>query len=127
MLPDRRISEEEPCPVRDEVLGELYRASKLGLPLLVETVEPELRAMLALFCYRKSHLHSLGVTIAASCSKNDLIRLGTAGEVLFLTSWEAPPPPKPGTYYENRRKITLATGCIRKMAPINDELDEAVA
>jgi hypothetical protein len=26
MLPDRRIPEDEVCPVRDDLLGELYRA-----------------------------------------------------------------------------------------------------
>ena len=28
MLPDRRMSEDEVCPIRDELLGELYRADE---------------------------------------------------------------------------------------------------
>ena len=45
------------CPVREELLGELYRANEHGLPRLVESVSSDVRAKLALFCYRRSHLH----------------------------------------------------------------------
>ena len=31
MLPERRMFEEEHCPVTDKVLGELYRSSAHGL------------------------------------------------------------------------------------------------
>ena len=83
---------EDVCPIREELLGELYRANKLGLPVLVATVPPHLRAMLALFCYRRSHLHSLGLAIAASCNA--------------------------------KRKVTLASGLLRTMAPLEDEPDD---
>src|ERR1700712_4876463 len=79
------------CPVRDELLGELYRASEHGLPQLVESVSSDVRAMLALFCYRKSHLHSLALAIAASCSERELIQLGgRVGSTLYALSREAP-------------------------------------
>jgi hypothetical protein len=128
MHADHRMSDDENCPVGDELLGEMYRASEASLPVLVATVEPDLRAMLALFCYHRSHLHSLGRSIAASCSADELVRVGGAvGAALFATSRE-PVPPKPGTYYSNRRKVTLSTGSIRKMAPLDDDDgDEAVA
>jgi hypothetical protein len=32
---------DEICPVREELLGELYSASKLGMPVLVATVPPD--------------------------------------------------------------------------------------
>ena len=51
----------------------MYRASPGGLPLLVESVSSDVRAMLALFCYRRSHLHPLAVSIAASCTERELI------------------------------------------------------
>ena len=56
MFSSRDAFENDFCPVRDELLGEMYRASEHGLPKLVESVSPEVRAMLALFCYRRSHL-----------------------------------------------------------------------
>ena len=61
MFSSRDAFENDFCPVRDELLGEMYRANANGLPLLVESVSSEVRAMLALFCYRRSHLHSLAI------------------------------------------------------------------
>ena len=76
MFSSREAFENDFCPVRDELLGEMYRANENGLPKLVESVSSEVRAMLALFCYRRSHLHSLALSIAASCSERELIQLG---------------------------------------------------
>ena len=127
MLTDRYKSEDEVCPVCDELLGELYSASKLGLPVLVASVAPDIRAMLALFCYRRSHLHTMGLAIAASCDEGDLVRAGgRVGAVLFARSREAPPPPPVASHYANRQNITLATGPLRKMDPIDDGPDEEV-
>jgi len=40
--------------------------------------------MLALFCYRRSHLHTLAQAIAASCSERELIQLGgRVGSTLY--------------------------------------------
>src|ERR1700685_4006435 len=72
MLSSRDAYENDFCPVRDELLGEMYRASEHGLPQLVESVTPDVRAMLALFCYRRSHLYALALTIAGSCNEQDL-------------------------------------------------------
>ena len=114
---------EDVCPVREELLGELYRANKHGLPVLVATVPPQLRAMLALFCYRRSHLHSLGLAIAASCEEDDLIRLGgRVGMTLATRSREEQPPALAPS--NAKRKITLATGLLRTMAPLEDEPDD---
>jgi hypothetical protein len=124
MLADQYLTDDEECPVRDELLGELYAANKHGLPALVATVPPTARAMLALFCYHRSHLHSLGLAIAATCDEDDLVRLGgRVGAALFARSQEAPKPAPLASHNTNRRKITLATGPLRIMAPIDDELD----
>ena len=63
MFSSRDAFENDFCPVRDELLGEMYRANANGLPLLVESVSSEVRSMLALFCYRRSHLHSLALIL----------------------------------------------------------------
>jgi hypothetical protein len=47
-----------------------------GLPHLVASVSSDVRAMLALFCYRRSHLHALAISIASSCSERELIEFG---------------------------------------------------
>ena len=68
MFSSRDAYDSETCPVEDELLGELYRANEHGLARLVESVSSEVRAKLALFCYRRSHLHSLALAIACHCS-----------------------------------------------------------
>ncbi|MCK1457577.1 hypothetical protein IVB34_04165 [Bradyrhizobium sp. 2] len=90
MFSSRDAYESDFCPVRDELLGEMYRASESGLPRLVESVSPDARARLALFCYRRSHLHSLAVAIAASCNERDLIdNGGRVGSTLYALSRES--------------------------------------
>ena len=89
MFSSREAFENDFCPVRDELLGEMYRANENGLPQLVESVSSDVRAMLALFCYRRSHLHSLALSIAASCSERELIQLGgRVGSTLYALSRE---------------------------------------
>jgi hypothetical protein len=127
MLASQYMPDDDICPVREELLGELYGASKLGLSALLATVPPRTRAMLALFCYHRSHLHSMGLAIAASCEEDDLVRFGgRVGANLFTRSQETQQPPAP--QHVNRRKITLASGQLRNMAPLeDDEPDEDVA
>ena len=40
MLAGHYMPDDDVCPVGDELLGELYSASKLGLPVLVAAVPP---------------------------------------------------------------------------------------
>src|SRR4030081_2709611 len=90
MFSSRDAYENDFCPVRDELLGEMYRASDNGLPRLVESIASNVRAMLALFCYRRSHLHSLALSIAASCSERELIQMGgRVGSTLYALSRDA--------------------------------------
>ena len=86
-----RDAYDESCPVGDELLGQMYRASEHGLPVLMESVSSDARAMLALFCYRRSHLHSLALSIAASCTERELVNFGgRVGSTLYALSREAP-------------------------------------
>ena len=127
MFSSREAFENDFCPVRDELLGEMYRANDNGLPQLVESVSSEVRAMLALFCYRRSHLHSLAVSIAASCSERELIQLGgRVGTTLYAQSREATRS-APSSAYGNRKPITLSTKPLSAVAPIEDEVDDDLA
>ena len=125
MLPEHRVLlEDEPCPVADEILGEMYRASAHGLDELIATVSPAARALLAVYCYRRAHLASIGLAIAATCDKDDLsLYGGNAGTVLFERSREDPQASSPDTHSSRRRRITLAEGPLRQLSPIEDEAD----
>jgi hypothetical protein len=113
------------CPVRDELLGELCRANDLLVPGFVSTLAPDIRALLALFCYRRSHLHSMGLAIAASCDEDNLVWAGgSVGAFIFTCSREAAPQ-KVLSPRADRRKITLATGILRVFAGDDEMVQEA--
>lgn len=117
MLPEQRV-EDEPCPVTDQMLGEIYRAGEHGLNELIATVPPKARALLAVFCYRRAHLASIGLAIAASCEEDDLTSLGgNAGAMLFERSRKAPQSRLADAGTSNRRKITVAVGPLRTPIP----------
>ena len=125
MFSSRDAFENDFCPVRDELLGEMYRANENGLPQLVESVSSEVRAMLALFCYRRSHLHALALSIAASCSERELIQFGgRVGSTLYALSREPGRALGASSSYGNRKPITLSTKPLCTFAPIEDELDD---
>jgi hypothetical protein len=124
MFSSRDAYESDFCPVRDELLGEMYRASESGLPRLVESVSPEARARLALFCYRRSHLHSLAVAIAASCSERELVEVGgRVGSTLYALSRAGTAKSTP-SLSGGRKPITLSTKPLSVLAPLDDELDD---
>ena len=105
------LPSEEFCPVSDKLLGRLYRSSPEGLVVLVRTVPPNTRAMLAYYCSRRAHLESLGFYIARTCSQEDLYDVaGRAGWDLFARAQaeavKIAEPPKP----KSRHGVTLATG-----------------
>ena len=114
--------------VPDDLIGRLYRASESTVFDLLPELSLQDRAYLAMFCYRKSHLHRIGLAIAATCDENVLVQTwGTAlGQTLFAQSREAPPAPAraPG---QHRAKITLATlGGSSPWVGADDDEDEVV-
>jgi hypothetical protein len=81
---------------------------------------PWRRTFDALFCYRRSHLHSIGLAIAASCDKDSLVWAGgSVGAFVFACSREASPR-EVQSARADRRKITLATGVLRMFADDDD-------
>src|ERR1700686_5448233 len=125
MFSSRDAFENDFCPVRDELLGEMYRANENGLPKLVESVSSEVRAMLALFCYRRSHLHSLALSIAGNSSKRQLLQWGgPVGSTFSGLSRKPAALSAPSSSYGNRKPITLSTKPLSTFSPLDDELDE---
>jgi hypothetical protein len=112
------------CPIPEGLFGQLYRAHAQGLPELVETIPSQTRAMLALFCYRRAHLHALSLTIASTCSELELVEAGgRAGAVLFELARQPEAPA--ATHHENgRRKISLAKGPLWHPAPLEDDYED---
>jgi hypothetical protein len=124
MFPSRDAFDGESCPVGDDLLGELYRANENGLPALVESVSSDVRAMLALFCYRRSHLHSLAVSIASTCSERELMQLGgRVGSVLYAQSRESSSIQEVRSS-GSRKPISLSTKPLSTMVPLDDDLDD---
>ena len=125
MLPEHRVlPEDEACPIADQMLGEIYRASAHGLNELIATVSPTVRALLAVYCYRRAHLASIGLAIAATCEKDDLTSLaGNAGTILFERSREAPQSSLTDARSNGRRKITLAVEPLHQPPPIANKKD----
>jgi hypothetical protein len=102
------------------MLGQLYRVSPHGLDALLENVPPRTRAMLAVYCYRRAHLASIGLAIAASCDEGDLAEHGgNLGADLYVKSRQ--PESVTESFHSQRRKISLSTGAIRQLPPLDDE------
>jgi hypothetical protein len=124
MFSSRDAFENDACPVGDDMLGQMYRANPNGLSLLVANVSPDVRAMLALFCYRRSHLHALALAIATSCTERELVHFGgRVGSTLFALSRE---PARTSTASHGGRKpITLSTKPLSALVPIvDDDIDD---
>jgi hypothetical protein len=125
MLPEsQRPLDDETCPVSDQTLGDIYRASPHGLNELIAGVSPQARALLAVYCYRRAHLTSIGLAIAATCELDDLTGLGgNVGKGLFEQSREVPNAPLVDPHTATRRKITLATKQLCHTYPLQDDAD----
>lgn len=124
MFASRNAFDSDDCPVGDELLGALYRADENGLPALVESVSADVRAMLALFCYRRAHLHSLALAIASSCSEQDLSDAsGRVGAALYAQSRKS----GRSAPLSSRKPISLSTMPLSPVAPLDDELDDELA
>ena len=121
MLPEICLPlDDDRCPVDDQTLGQMYRASPDGLEQLVATVSPQARAMLAIYCYRRAHLSSIGLAIAAECAKDDLVQTGgAAGAMLFDRSREPPRMVAATPPALARRKISLGI-CAAPLPPFED-------
>src|SRR5215469_14551350 len=100
--PAPQINDDQDVP--DELIGRLYRATESSVFEMLPELSVQDRAYLAMFCYRKSHLHRIGLAIAATCDESVLVQTwGTAlGQTLYAQSREARPKRQRG---QHRPKI----------------------
>jgi hypothetical protein len=123
MLSSQDAFAKDACPVEDELLGSLYRASPQGLPELVLSVPAETRAMLALFCYRRSHMQELALAIASTCELRDLVQWGGAlGSAIYAMAQQSVSKPAI-TESAGRRKVTLSTAPLSTFARLDEDDD----
>jgi hypothetical protein len=120
--PAPRIDNDQLVP--DDLIARLYGASESAVFDMLPELSLQDRANLAMFCYRKSHLHRIGLAIAATCDETALISTwGTAlGQTLYAQSREKPAAPlrAPGPH---RPKVTLAALSSNPFAPLDDDDD----
>jgi hypothetical protein len=103
------------CPVPNELIGQLYRASARTIHELVSHLSAEDRGDLAAFCYARAHLRGIGVAVAATCSLQTLMdAAGRAGAVLFDLSRQQ--------WTEEKAVPSARAGRISLAAPMAAEL-----
>lgn len=78
---------EEHCPVSDDLFGQLRRDTPQNAVEIAKSLREPQRAQLAAFCYKRRHLHALGLMIASTCDRNTLVAAaGTSGRVIYTQS-----------------------------------------
>ena len=78
---------EESCPVPEDLFGQLRRASPKNAVEIAKSLREPQRAQLAAFCYKRCHLHALGLMIASTCGCNTLVAAaGASGKMIYAQS-----------------------------------------
>ena len=100
------ITDDDTCPVPDELIGRLYRSSQHDINELVSSLSSSRRGSLAAFCYGRAHLRDIGLAIAATCDLETLVGAGgRVGNFLYDQSRELPNVEKPRS---KQAKVSLA-------------------
>jgi hypothetical protein len=106
--------QEEDLPITDELFADVV-GDQTRLFALMAKVSSDKRALLAMYCYRRSHLNEIGLAIAATCDEDELTYSGgRAGADLFSKSRQRPQPEATIAHQTYRRKITLSRGHLRE-------------
>jgi hypothetical protein len=94
--------------IPDELVSRLYGGGENAVDAITATLSMRQRANLAVFCYHKSHLHGIGLAIAATCDHAIFAQmLGTSvGGTLYAQSRERPRSAERKSF---RPKVTLAS------------------
>ena len=128
-----------PCCTNDgdwhipsEILNRLLHAGEHEAAAIVADLSSRQRAHLAVFCYARTHLHRIGLAIAATCDQLSLMNASAsiaAGNTLYAQSRGPARPVERVMAW--RRPITLARSasgdskCANFLADIVSEETEA--
>jgi hypothetical protein len=110
--------------IPETLVAQLYRIGEDAAVNLTVGLPPYRRALVAAYCYRRSHLHRLGLSIASTCDRSTLMRVLGAipGTALFVQSRRlAQVPPS-----EYRSKISLSK-CARRPTHLRLVVPETVS
>jgi hypothetical protein len=128
-LPQRVMPlQQEACPVPEMTLGCLYAAPKRDLAGILSKIPGLQRARLAVFCNARAHLREMGLAIAATCEKGDLVEVaGPLGSILHAQSREqAEHLPEHNPRFR-RRPISLAALTPTNLMPLDMDEEEAAS
>lgn len=111
---------QDDLPISDELFADVVNLDQARLFALTAKMSRERRALLAMYCYRRSHISEIGLAIAATCDEDDLtFTCGRAGTDLFSKSRERPQPVVNPAQPNYRRTITLFRGHLREMPALD--------
>jgi hypothetical protein len=103
------LMQDDDICISEELIGRLHSATEGSVLELVATFPANQRAILAMHCYRKSHLRGTGLTIASTCELASLVKeCGPGlGGAIFAQSRERSQEPK-RLWGRVRPTVTLA-------------------
>ncbi|MES0880185.1 hypothetical protein [Roseibium sp. SCP14] len=83
-------TDSETCPVSDNHLERLLSATCNAVSDVSGQLSENQRAALAVYCYKRSHLRRLGLSLAALCTPQSLsMEAGYAGELIHAQAMRA--------------------------------------
>jgi hypothetical protein len=107
--------------VPEKLITSLYSAGEDNALSLSANLTPNQRALIAAYCYRRSHLHRLGLVIAGTCDQATLTRImgASLGSMVFVQSRER--DLGSAVVSGSRAKVTLARspGLAPKVVAVN--------
>ena len=125
MLALRDVLAGDECPCSSMTLGALYKATPDRYEGVIESIPTDVRAVLALYCYRRAHLQAIGLAIAATCEESDLRFHGqSAGSALFHRARQIHQKSFRSAFHV-RKTVTLSLGALKHVA-CDEEDDNAV-
>jgi hypothetical protein len=120
--PAPQIDNDQAVP--EELVGRLYRATEHSVLDLLPELSLQDRAYLAMFCYRKAHLHRIGLAIAKTCDEVALVRTwGTALGLALYAQSRGPAPAELRAPGPHRAKITLASLTGHSFIAADEDVD----
>jgi hypothetical protein len=111
--------------ISEDLIGRLLRATKDSVLELVATFQTDQRAILAMHCYRKSHLRRTGLTIASTCDLSSLVLVcgPIRGEAIFAQSRKRSEEPR-RLWARARPTVTLACSAgVSYPAPVDQQVE----